>query len=1074
MRRLLAYSCLTPLALVAFHQAQAERKVETKITTPLATSNATNGTVDNISITAAGGVTVTSGTAVALDSNNTVTNAGTLAIQGAINATGILALPNLTGAITNTGNIVIDENFTPTDTDNDGDLDGPFAQGSNRYGIRIAPGGTFTGNIANAGTITIEGNSSAGIALDSRLNGTFTNGGGTMTVTGNDSVGIRANDITGNTRIAGTINVRGANAVGVSLDGDIGGALTFQGVVASSGYRSVAAPADPSKLDADDLLQGGPAIRIQGDVAGGIRFAVAPPNNSPTDDDEDKDGIKDSEEGSAQITSFGAAPAVQIGSATGPVSVGAVAGNANGHGLIIDGTLAGNGVYANVDGNGLVIGGLGGNVTIAGGMTVAGSINAASNGGSARAIRIGSGASVPEIRNSGLIRANGGADAADIVRGIQIDQGATVTAIRNTGVVEAAGGKDADVGAVVDRTGGVGLVENGGRITASVTAGGAGKAVAIDLSANNAGATVRQYRVSDTAQVPQIRGDILFGGGDDLLDVTAGSVAGTARFGNGADRLLLSGSGSLAGRAEFGAGADRLAMTGTALFTGIADFGGGADILEISGTAQFDAQLLNSAGLAVNVTGGTFRAAQTGNVNLASLNLGANSRIGVDINTEAGTHTRYAVAGGAGFGTGSKLSVRLDSVSAAPGRYTFLQAGSVTGGANLSFDDDSLPILFRGTIESTADEVSLVVGRRTAADLGLNRSAASAYDAIFELLDTDEEIASVFLAMHDREAAQAAMAQMLPDHAGGVFETVTVASRATSRFLADPNPAILDMEGWGFWVQQVAWGTSKDRGNTASFDVTGWGAAGGAEIQLGGAGNLGLSLAYLAGKDAHGDNDNQVRADQYELAAYWRLRRGGFNGFARASAATIDFTGLRYFAGLDGDGEAVTRTANGNWNGQLYSAAAGLSWEWRMGRLSLRPAASLDYYRLSEGGYAETGGGDGFNLIVEDRDSDELAGTVTLAAGLNFGSAEEGRTWVRTEIEGGRRQILGGSLGNTIARFDGGDPFTLEPETRTDGWTGALRVVGGSEGTLLGAELSAEEQQGRASVAFRVSFGFGF
>ena len=43
-------------------------------------------------------------------------------------------------------------------------------------------------------------------------------------------------------------------AVGLALDGDIGGALVIQNSVTSTGYRSISAPADPSKLDADDLL----------------------------------------------------------------------------------------------------------------------------------------------------------------------------------------------------------------------------------------------------------------------------------------------------------------------------------------------------------------------------------------------------------------------------------------------------------------------------------------------------------------------------------------------------------------------------------------------------------------------------------------------------------------------------------------------------------------------------------------------------------------------------------------------------------------------------------------------------
>ena len=274
MRRLLACTCLTPFALAAASQAHAERKVETAITTPLATATATNGAPDDINVTSAGKITLTGGTAITIDSNNNVTNAGAIAIQGANNAIGILAQPGRAGNITNSGTITIDENYAPTDADNDGDLDGPFAQGSGRFGIRIAPGGTFTGNVANTGTITIEGNDSAGLAIDSQLAGSL-NSSGTINVTGDRSVGVRAGDVTGNVRIAGVTGVLGADAVGVALDGDIGGALVIQGAVASTGYRSTTAPADTSKLDADDLLQGGVAVRIGGDVAGGIRFAVA-------------------------------------------------------------------------------------------------------------------------------------------------------------------------------------------------------------------------------------------------------------------------------------------------------------------------------------------------------------------------------------------------------------------------------------------------------------------------------------------------------------------------------------------------------------------------------------------------------------------------------------------------------------------------------------------------------------------------------------------------------------------------------------------------------------------------------
>lgn len=1072
MRRLLACTCLTPLAIAALEgSVRAEMVVSTKVTTPLATATAGNGSADDIRITSSGSVAPTSGTAITVNSGNSVKNEGTIQITGTNDATGIFVNPGAAGTITNSGKIIIDETYTPADADKDGDNDGPFAQGSGRYGIRVAPGATLTGNIANSGTITIEGNSSAGIAVDGSLAGSLTSSG-PISVVGNDSAGIRANNVTGSVQLTGSIIAQGGNAVGVDLNGNIGGALVIQGAIESTGYRSAVVPADPSKLDADDLLQGGPALRIAGDVAGGILLATRPADANPNDKDEDDDGIEDDKEGVAAITSRGGAPAVQIGASDRSVTVGPVAGNAAGHGLVVNGLITGNGVYSGVNANGLVIGGLGGTVTIAGGLSVNGAVNANSNGASATAIRIGQGASVNEIRVTGTVGASGGNGASAFSRAILIDSGATVTAIRNSGSINAATTGNGTAGAIVDNSGQVALIENAGIISATGAPAGSDRGTAIDLQANGAGAIVRQTMVSQGS--PRITGNILFGAGGDLLDLADGSVEGTTRFGAGDDRLLMAGDATYTGAAQFGAGNDRLSLAGSTVFSGTVDFGGGADLLDLAGTARFTGTLANSAGLAVQLDGGTLDVANLGTVALSSLALTGQSTLGVRIDAAAGTSTLFEVGGTASFGAGSRLRVSLANVSESEGRHVVLRAGSLTGSSGLTFESASLPFLFKGSLDANeaADEVAVIIARKTVAELGLNGSESRAYDAIFSVLDADEDIADAFLGLSNAASVRSTLQQMLPEHAGGAFDTVTQGSRATARFLQDPRAPLADQGRWGFWLQQVAWGSSKDLGDTSDYDITGWGAAGGAELITGRVGSFGLSVAYLNGEDAGDSTDNNVRAEQYELAAYWRGAWGGFRAWARGSAALIDFNGQRNFAAVV-DGQAVTRSARGSWDGRLYSAAAGLSYEAQFGRLSLRPTAAVDYYRLSEDGYGETGGGDAFNLIVDERDSDELAGTATLAVGFDLGRRESGSTWLRAELEGGRRHILAGELGATTARFEDGDPFTLLPETRSDGWVGRLRLAGGGDGFTIGGEASAEEQHDKAALAFRVTLSLG-
>lgn len=118
-------------------------------------------------------------------------------------------------------------------------------------------------------------------------------------------------------------------------------------------------------------------------------------------------------------------------------------------------------------------------------------------------------------------------------------------------------------------------------------------------------------------------------------------------------------------------------------------------------------------------------------------------------------------------------------------------------------------------------------------------------------------------------------------------------------------------------------------------------------------------------------------------------------------------------------------------------------------------------------------GGAALNLIVSDRTSDEMAVNGSIIAGMDFGSKDPNSTWFRAEIEGGRRQLIGGQIGSTTAHFTNGQNFVLLPEARTDGWVGGLRMTGGTSGFMLGGEFNAEQQQGRAAVAFRVTLAIG-
>ncbi|MEO7027501.1 MAG: hypothetical protein ABI056_08105, partial [Caulobacteraceae bacterium] len=548
-------AAVAPLLLAAVEPAWAATEITTSTTTPVATATANNGAPDNVDIAVGGSINPTaSAAALTLNSNNTVSSEGSISFSNVDNATGILVLGGNTGSVNNTGAINIGETYVAPVNPLTGLAYGDWASGGNRYGIAVGGPGTFTGGITETGAITIQGNSSYGMLLDAPITGNLTmltvtpaSGStaatvqnGSITVTGNDVIGLYVTNnagVGGNIRVTGT-TARGINAQGVVIDGNVGGGVNISAGVSATGYRSTTRPSSPSistQYTADQLEQGGAAVSIGANIAQGLIISAPPFPTSTTNLDLDGDGVPDTLQGTGAVTSYGSAPALQIGAVGRSVELGPVNLSTGGYGLVIQGSVSADGVYdplitptlpSVVPATAIQIGiANGGPVTLDVGLHNSGSISANAYQADATAIHVGANATVPTLANDGTILATStqvnsattptpvtiGFGPATItiptplpvnVTGVLIDSGANVPSLTNSKLIAAtltgAGGVGGNsVSAIVDNSGSLVNVENTGSITATrnqtfVATPIMGATTAIDISHGTGAQTISQ------------------------------------------------------------------------------------------------------------------------------------------------------------------------------------------------------------------------------------------------------------------------------------------------------------------------------------------------------------------------------------------------------------------------------------------------------------------------------------------------------------------------------------------------------------------------------------------------------
>jgi hypothetical protein len=1030
-----------------------DRTVSTPITTPLTTSNPDgSGVAGDITVTEAGSITVTAGqTAITVDTGNDILVDGQLASNNADTTTGISIIGGNVGpnTIENSGAINLLEDHTLTDTDSDGNLDGNFAIGTDRHGIFLQAGPTFTGDVINSASIFIEGNNSSGITLDALLTGDLSSTGG-INVTGDNSYGIAINGgVTGDVLISGGAQIRGQNSVGVHVNGDVGGELSISGTFSVTGYLQTGG-LDQTTLDPDDLEQSGSALLINNSVAGGITLEGIGVENDEDDDDDGEINEADDNAG-AVINQFGSAPAMAIVADGSDIVIGA---GDEGYGLLIRGALGSIGVWDGVEATGLRIAGdgLGATTTITGGISVDNAIGTNAFDANAYGMVLGQDAITSLLQVRGAVLSSVTSDPASTAYGILLESGASAPTLNNTGTIGATYfGETGAAIAISDQSGTLTTITNSGEIAAAIVATDddltddipappvTGSAIAIDVSGTSANVLIEQieptaFTDDDTgddlpAPAPKIEGDILLGSGSDTLDLMFGTITGDV---------------------SFGAGADVFNIDNGAVYTG--------SLSDADGQLSIDVQqgTLNYNGGTLTITNATF---------------GADSSFNPLLTGVPGTTTNITATGSVTFAAGAELTPILPAGLPVFGTQVFLTANQMfgagnvvgeVGGANSPYLYDIIIDTSNPIVEGGANALEATFELKTAAELGLSTNQAVALDPILAALRLDGAASAAMAGITTQYEFFDAYEDLLPNYAAGATEIAATAiqqmqSATSNRMAATRMQGLDEVSVWG---QEIAYGVNREPANTNAqeFRGHGFGFAFGIDGPTNNGGLFGLSASFIASEvEEPGRPEGQISTWFGQANAYYATAMG-----------PID---LDFIAGF-GAGKMESRRFVEIGNPIAFSAATEADWLAFEGHGSVRasvpmalsdaftvtPRAALTYVGISEEDYEEDGGGAAIDYAVEGVFSQRLWADVGVefAANMRFGD----RTIVSPRIYGGyRANVLDSESERTVQFVSGGAPFTLTDEGVGDG------------GPLIGIGFDATNGYSTFSLGYEGEFG---
>ena len=1058
----------------------------------------TNG--EDVTIENEGTITIdTTGPALVLNSNNNIINSGSITIENVNDAIGVSLEGGENRNYTQSGSINVNETFEVASTDSDPATDGPFAEGSGRTGILISGSSPFEGNVelTSTSSINIEGTDSFGINLtntsinqEGLIGDLFT--GGAITVRGARSTAININSgITGDFTNTGTINGQGEEIKGINIEADIQGGFVNSAGVSVTGYRSLGRPTisesfssnSREQITAEDLFQAGSAITIRANISEGIHFDdgindVLDDNGNQTFDS-DGNVIRSSDTPSTVVQN-GSAPAILIGDTENSILIGSVAQISDPndplyesnlqYSFVNQGAIQSNGLYDDIDATALSIN----NAILSQGINNTGQMTATayvapqeltdSDGnsltpgdGQARVIVLSTNTIADTLDNSGVILASS-SEAIDLVyndltnvlpsrhvlaTAIDIDTTSTLNEINNTGSISSVlVGRQGTAYAIRDRSGSLSSVTNTGTIGAvGTTSDPTGNEsinftlVAIDASQNIDGFTFMQSRAIEensssnfTPADPNIFGDIRLGIGNDWVGSSAGNIRGDIDFNLGDDSFYLTGG------------------------------------------SFFQGAINNQDGLILGISdNSTMALTEAEIISITSASFDGTSTFSPLLNGNDGTSSTLQASGNVVFETGSTIVPTLTNVVGInQTAFTVASAGGqLTVGDLATLSSSETPFLFNTSYDVVGNDLVITLQLRDSSELGLDQVQSSAYAPAIQALRNNSELGDAFANITTEREFNSAFNQVLPEFSAAarqfVLANVDGAIGAVANHL-DSVRRSPDKPG-GAWLQEFAYFADRSlSGLSEQYRGAGFGISTGLDTSLGPFHAVGVNLGFASTEieDVLGiDEPLDVITIQGGAYAGWASGSlgietylgGGFNDFEQNRRVRIN---------------SYSGEAQGDWSGVHINSSARIGYDIDINdKYWIRPTLSLDYLRLSEKSYTETGD-KGIALDVDKRTSESGSATAMFNLGAKF---QGKRTWIKPSIRLGYRYELinnpiktsyrYANLTNSAGEIFNSDTAQLQSLLFPDsGFIIGLSVAAGSIYSSIGFDLDSEVREG--------------